>query len=376
MSVEISPPQIEAVTANDSPNAIDRVWERSRGAGNSAVLTTLVVLAALYTIHFARDLLLPITAAYFLKLVLTPLVRWLRRWGGVPEALGAALVLGVTLAAAGLTVYQLIGPANDWLARAPKILREASSELRAWKKPVENLSRAAEHVEAMTEVSAGNETRSVEVRGPRLTSLLFESTSDFVAAAVATLVLLYLLLASGDLFLRKAINILPRLEDKVAAVDLSRELERNVSSYLLIVSLINFGLGLVVGVCMHFLEMPNPYLWGMVVAVLNFVPYLGPLASVFILTLAAYVTFEDIGRALLISGVYFGVNAIESYFVTPAILGRRMSMNPVAIFIAMMFFGWAWGIYGLLLAVPILAMLKLLCEHVEPLQAVSELISA
>lgn len=105
-------------------------------------------------------------------------------------------------------------------------------------------------------------------------------------------------------------------------------------------------------------------------------PYLGALASLFILTLAAYVTFEDIGRALLISGVYFAVNAVESYFVTPAILGRRMSMNPVAIFIAMIFFGWAWGIYGLLLAVPILAMLKLLCEHVEPLHVVSELISA
>ena len=375
MSADISPPRNEAVTANESTSVIDRVRERSGRAGSSAAMTALVGLLVLYTIHFARDLLLPITAAYFLKLVLTPLVRWLRRWG-VPESIGAALVLGATLAAGGLSAYQLIGPANDWLARAPKILWQASAELRAWKKPVENLSRAADHVEAMAQVSAGNETRSVEVRGPRLTSLLFDSTSDFVAAAIATLVLLYLLLASGDLFLRKAITILPRLHDKVAAVDLSREMERNVSSYLVTVSLINLGLGLVVGVCMHFLEMPNPYLWGMVVAVLNFVPYLGPLASVFILTLAAYVTFEDIGRAFLISGVYFGVNAVESYFVTPAILGRRMSMNPVAIFIALMFFGWAWGIYGLLLAVPILAMLKVLCEHIEPLHAVSELISS
>jgi len=321
-----------------------------------------------------RELLLPITAAYLLKLVLTPPVRWLKT-RGVPEALGAALVLGASLAIVGLSAYQLIGPANDWRARAPKILAQASGELRAWKKPVENLSRAAQQVEAMAEVSA-DRTSSVEVRGPRLTSLLFESTSDFIAAAVATLILLYLLLASGDLFLRKAITILPRLEDKVAAIDLSRELERNISSYLLTVSLINLGLGLVVGVSMHLLEMPNPYLWGIMVAVLNFVPYLGPLASVIIFTLAAYVTFEDLGRALLVGGVYFAVNAVESYFVIPAILGRRMSMNPVAIFIAMMFFGWAWGIFGLLLAVPILAMLKLLCEHVEPLQSVSELISA
>ncbi len=374
MNVDTSSPRNEAVMANDSRNVTERAPKRSGWAGSSAATSALVGLAVLYTIYFARELLLPVTAAYFLKLVLTPPVRWLRR-RGVPEAVGAALVLGAALGVVGLGAYQFVGPANDWLARAPKILRQASGELRAWKKPVENLSLAAQQVEAMTEVSA-DKAPSVEMRGPRLTSLLFESTSDFIAAAVASLILLYLLLASGDLFLRKAITILPRLEDKVAAVDLSRELERNISSYLLTVSLINVGLGLVVGVSMHFLGMPSPYLWGIMVAVLNFVPYLGPLATVIILTLVAYVTFEDFGRAVLVGGVYFAVNAVESYFVTPAILGRRMRMNPVAIFIAMIFFGWAWGIYGLLLAVPILAMVKLLCEHVEPLQAVSELISA
>jgi predicted PurR-regulated permease PerM len=369
-------PKNDAGMAASAPNMIEATMRERPGWDRSTAATTaLVALATLYGVYFARELLLPITAAYFLKLVLTPLVRWLRR-RGVPEWLGAALVLGATVAAAGLSAYQLIEPANEWFARAPKILRQASAELRVWKKPVENLTRAAHQVEAMTEVSPGNGTPPVEVRGPSLASLLFESTSNFVATALATLVLLYLLLASGDLFLRKAITILPRLEDKVAAVDLSRELEQNISSYLLTVSLINLGLGVVVGVCMHWLEMPNPYLWGMMVAILNFVPYLGPLASIFILTLAAYVTFDDLGRALLVGGVYFGVNALESYFVTPAILGRRMSMNPVAIFIAMMFFGWAWGIYGLLLAVPILAMIKQLCEHVEPLNAVSELISA
>jgi len=223
MSVDISPPPNEAVMAKESPNVIDRVRMRSGWAGSSAAATALVGLAALYTIHFARDLLVPITAAYFLKLVLTPLVRRLRAWG-VPESLGAALVLGATLGAASLAAYQLLEPANEWIARAPKILRQASDELRAWKKPVQNLSRAADHVEAMTEVSPAEETPSVQLRGPRLTSLLFESTSEFIASAVAALVLLYLLLASGDLFLRKAITILPRLEDKVAAVDLSREL--------------------------------------------------------------------------------------------------------------------------------------------------------
>jgi predicted PurR-regulated permease PerM len=374
MSLQVEPPWREASTASDSPGGIGIEPKRSRWASSSAATTALLGLAALHTVYFARDLLLPVTAAYFLKLALTPLVRGLRR-GGVPEALGAALVLGATLGVVGLSAYQMIGPANDWIARAPQVLRQASRELRAWKKPVENLTRAADHVEEIAEVGGSGTTPSVEVRGPRLTSLLFESTSDFIAAAVATLVLLYLLLASGDLFQRKAVALLPRLEDKIAAVDLSREMERNVSRYLLTVTSINVGLGLAVGVSMHWLDMPNPYLWGMVAGVLNFVPYLGPLASVFILTLAAYVSFDDIAKALLVGGVYFGVNAVESYFVTPAILGRSMRMNSVAIFVAMILFGWAWGVYGLLLAVPILTMLKQLCERVRPLHAVGELIS-
>jgi predicted PurR-regulated permease PerM len=334
----------------------------------------LLVLATLHALYFARELLLPIAAAYFLKLVLTPLVRSLRR-GGIPEPLGATLVLGAAIAAGASSAYQLVEPANDWIARAPKILQQASAELGAWRKPVENLNRAAEQVEAMTETSTRARAQAVELRGPSLSSLLLQSTSNFLATVVATLVLLYLWLASGDLFTRKALILLPQVEER-AAHELSRELEHTVSNYFLLVSLINVGLGLVVGVAMHGLGMPNPYLWGMMAAILNFVPYVGALASLVILTLAAYVTFDDLGRASLVGGVYFVVNALESYLVTPAILGRRMSMNPVAIFIAMMAFGWAWGVYGLLLAVPILAGFKVLCERLPPLHAVAELISA
>jgi predicted PurR-regulated permease PerM len=340
-----------------------------------AAVTVLVVLAVLHTVYFAREFFLPIAAAYFLKLAFTPPVRALRRWG-IPEPFGATLVLSAILASAGLAALQLAGPANEWIARAPGILRQVSSELRVLRKPVENFTRAAEQVEAMTGVGPPDGTRAIEVRGPSLTNLLFQSTGNFLAMVVATVVLLYLMLAAGDLFLRKAIAMLPRLEDKVAAVDLSRELEHTISNYLLTVGLINMGLGFAVGFSMHWLGMPNPHLWGMMSAIFNFVPYVGALASFTVLFFAAYVTFDDVARALLVGGVFLGVNSIESYLVTPSIVGRRMSMNPVAIFIAMIFFGWAWGIYGLLLAVPILSMLRLACEHVDSLRPVAELIGA
>jgi predicted PurR-regulated permease PerM len=337
-------------------------------------LPALLALAILYTLYFARELFLPIIGAYFLKLVFTPPVRRLKTWH-IPEPLGAALVLGVALSAGAFAAYSLSGPANDWIARAPSILREARAELRALTKPVENVSRAAEQVEEMTAGSAPERTDAVTVRGPSLTSLLFDSTRYFVSTAIATLTLLYLLLAAGDLFLIKVITILPRLEDKVAAVELSRGLERSISQYLATVTLINVGLGVAVGLLMHWLGMPNAYLWGMMAGLFNFVPYIGALATFSILTLAAYVTFGNAAKALMVGLLFFAVNGIEGYFVTPNVLGRRMSMNPVAIFISLIVFGWAWGVYGLLLAVPILAATRLICERVRSLQPVGELIS-
>lgn len=372
---EVSPPSLDETDKN---RPYDRPIEANGSLGwtpGPAAVTMLVALAVLHTLYFARELFLPIAAAYFLKLAFSPPVRSLKRWG-IPEPFGAALVLSFLLAFTALAAHQLVGPANDWIARAPGILRQASSELRVIRKPVENLTRAAEQVEAMTEVAPRDGARAVEVRGPSLTSLLFQSTGNFLAMVIATVVLLYLMLAAGDLFLRKIITMLPRLEDKVSAVDLSRKLEQTISNYLLTVGIINVGLGLAVGFCMHRLGMPNPHLWGMMAAIFNFVPYVGAIASFTALFFAAYVTFGDIGHALLVGGVFLAVNSLESYLVTPAIVGRRMSMNPVAIFIAMIFFGWAWGIYGLLLAVPILSMLRLACEHVDSLRPVAELIAA
>lgn len=363
-------------------SAGDASRERARTGGSGfhardvqAVATIgLFVLGVGYTIFVARDFLLPVTAAFFLKLVLSPVVRKFRKLG-VPEPVGGAIVLVSTLIGVAWAVWSLSGPANDWLERAPTVLRDVEIQLRGLKESVQSVSRAAEQVERMADVDGRADT-AVAVRGPTLASLLFLSTRNFVAVAVATVVLLYLLLASGDLFLQKAITVVPRLEDKVRAVDMSRELELEISGYLRSVCMINVGLGAVIAFAMYLLDMPNPLLWGMMVALFNFVPYLGALASLVVLFLAAFVTFEDLSRALLVGGVFFTVNALEAYVITPTLLGRRMRINPVAIFVTMIFFGWAWGVYGLLLAVPMLTTFKLLCDHIPPMEPVGELLSA
>jgi predicted PurR-regulated permease PerM len=199
---------------------------------------------------------------------------------------------------------------------------------------------------------------------------------NLLATVGAVTILLYFLLASGDLFLLKLVRVLPRFEDKKIAVTIVHEVRHDVSHYLLTITLINIGLGVATGIAMFWLGMPNPLLWGVMAASFNFIPYLGAMASAIILTLVALLTFDELGRILLVPGVFLVLTSLEGGFVTPAIVGRRLTLNPVAIFVWLTFWGWLWGVPGMLLAVPMLAILKIVCDHVQPLNSVGEFLGA
>ena len=353
--------------AAETPLRIRDTWVSVASIG-------LFALAALYSIYFARDFVLPVTAAVLLKLVLSPAVRELKKWG-VPEGIGAGVMVLFALTFGFGVVYQLSGPAKQWVERAPSVLEVTENKLRDVKNSMANISRAAEQVEKIASVNGQPAPTPVALSGESLGSLVVQSTRSFLAMAVGTIVLLYLLLASGDLFVRRAITALRHRHDKARAYHLSRKLEETLSRYLLTISAINLGLGGVVAFAMYLLEMPNPVLWGAMVALFNFVPYLGALTSLTILTLAALVTFDDLGRVLMVAVSFFSLNLLEAYVVTPMLLGYRMRMNPVAIFISIMFFGWAWGVYGILVAVPLLVTFKLVCDHVESLTPVGQFLS-
>jgi predicted PurR-regulated permease PerM len=140
----------------------------------------------------------------------------------------------------------------------------------------------------------------------------------------------------------------------------------------LTITLINAGLGLAVGIAMSWLGMPNPVLWGVMTGCFNFIPYLGAVSSAIILTLVALLTFDGLDRALLVPSMFMGLTTLEGFFVTPMIVGHRLTLNPVAIFIWLTFWGWLWGVPGMLLAVPLLATLKIVCDHIRPLNPVGE----
>ncbi len=337
----------------------------------SVATTGLFVLAVFYTLYVARAFLLPMVVALLLSFLLAPGVRAMSRVG-VPTTVSAAVVLLSFLAVAAYGVYQLATPASAWLATAPETLRRVESKLRSMRKPVEQVTKAAEQVQQMATVAGPGKVEAVAIKSDTLTNTLFSETQGFFAGALVTLILLYFLLASGDLFLRKLVRGLPTLEDKKVAVDIARQIEDQISTYLVSVTLINAGLGVIVALAMYAIGMPNPVLWGAMVGLLNFVPYIGPFISLIVLGLVGVMTFDSLAWGLVPPGIYFCIDTVEANFITPSLLGRRLSLNPVVIFVAVTFWAWLWGIAGALLAVPMLAAFKILCDEIEPLGAIGE----
>jgi predicted PurR-regulated permease PerM len=339
-------------------------------------LTGLFILAAFYTLYFARSFLLPVVLALLLSLLLSPLVRGLRRLR-IPEPVGAGLVL---LALLGLLVgglYELSGPAYDWMQRAPNSLHRVETRLRQLKRPVLLFGRATEQVAKIADVTANPPARVPPVAvvapaGPSLGARLVGRTTEIVTDAAILFIFLYFLLASGDLFLRKLIKVLPSLEDKRRAVDIARQVENDISTYLSTVAMINLGLGVGVAIAMALIGLPNPLLWGAMATLTNFVPYLGAASCYVVLGMAGFLTFDDLPHALLPIGAFLCLNIVEAYFITPMVLGKRLTLNPVVLFLGLTFWGWLWGIPGAILGVPIMAVFKIFCDHIEPLAPIGE----
>jgi predicted PurR-regulated permease PerM len=339
-------------------------------AGLSA--TGLLILACFYTLYFARAFFMPVVLAVLLDFLLKPLVRGLHRMR-VPEALGAAVVLTGVLSCASYGLYALSGPAAAWLARAPQSVAQVERKLREIRRPVDKMSETAEKLAEMADSNAPG--TSVEVRTTGLRTRLLQGAQSFIVTSVAIIVLLYFLMASGDLFLRKLVRVLPTFRDKKRAVEIARETERHISTYLVTVTLVNAGLGVAVGTAVGLAGVPNPVLWGAMAGVLNFVPYLGATVGIGVLTVVSLLTFASPWRALLAPGLYLALQTIEGNFVTPVLLGRQFTLNPVMLFVCLAFWGFLWGIPGMLVAVPLLAIFKIICDHVEPLMPLGEFLA-
>jgi predicted PurR-regulated permease PerM len=362
---------VEIVT-DDKPTPADKTASKGEiqlpQDYRSFMLTGIFVLMTFYTMYVAREIMLPVFLALVLKLLLQPVMRVLSKLR-VPTVIASLLVMTAFIAGiAGITV--IVAPsAARWLAQAPYALPRLEEHLTVVKNAFEQVQEATQQVE---KIAQGPETEAtpVKVKGPGLADYLFSSTRALLTGFVMTMILLFFLLLAGDVFLRRLVEILPTWKDKKQAVDISNEVERNISAYLLTITMMNAAVGVATGIAVQLCGLPDPVLWGVVAFLLNYIPILGPLTGIVLFFLVGMLSFDSAWQAVLLAAIYLVIHLIEGEGVTPMILARRFTLNPVLVVGSLVFWHWMWGIPGAFLAVPMLAIAKIVCDRIGPLMAV------
>jgi predicted PurR-regulated permease PerM len=336
-----------------------------------ASITGLFLLALLHTLHVARALFLPITLALLLYLLLIPVVRSLTRLR-LPEPAGAGLVLLLFSVAVAAGLYSLADPAREWMDKIPSALETLDAKLRPVKQSVKQMTEAKTAVEQMAQgPAAGPAAQEVAVKTDWQVPVLGWTTAA-AAEIGAAVVLLYFLLCSGDFFTHKLLIVLPTEEDRRRVGDIIRGIERQLSRFLFNSLLQNAGAAALFALALWVIGMPNPALWGAATLLLQFIPYLGTIFVVGVVSLAALLTFQDLWWIAFPGLFYLALMWIKGMFVTPTFLGRRLALNPVAVLVSLLLWGWVWGIAGVFLAVPLFATLKIVCDHIPRLQSLGQ----
>ena len=358
---------------NEQQKEIPKIQPMRRPINVTALsVLGIFVLGLFYTLYFAREFLLPVTLAWILSLLLRPVVRALGKLK-IPQAIGAGIVMLALLAIFAVGVLLLSGPASSWVQKAPESFAKVEGKVRGMINSAEPITKAAQTVEHMA--SGADETPKVEIKKPGLLDSVWSQTKYVVVIVLEVFVLLYFFLAAGDLLALKLIQVLPRLKDKKKAVEIMRETEQGISSYLVSITLVNLFEGVAIGLGLALLGMPNPLLWGVLAFFANYIPYIGALIAGSIVTLVALVSFESVSHALIAPAIYFGVNFADN-FIAPHVMGRRLVLNPLVVFLAVMFWGWIWGIVGVILAVPVTMTLKIIADHSVALAPYAEFLTA
>ena len=368
MSTPTSP-----VPSDDAPPPVSTpVAARPRA---STALVVLAVLAVGYTLWAAQEVVLPVLLGVFFALIGNPIIRALSRLY-VPRFIAAVLVLAGGLAAAGALGAQLVQPAAEWFEEAPRQLLQLGEDLRDLTRPMHEANQAAENIaRAAGSVSIGEiEVVRTQVDDPYGD---LAKAPKLMATMLAVVLLTFFFMVFGESLQKNAIALLPTRQRQKLTVGILQSIEREISRYVFAISLINALVGLLFAGLLHWMlgvTLQEALLWGTIVAVLNFAPYVGPLIGILLMLVMGFVTWDEVGPSLLPSAIYLVLHTVEGQIITPIVLGRRMRLSPLVLVLALMLFGWLWGIVGLLLAVPLLVCVKLVLAKIEGLEGWARLL--
>ncbi len=331
----------------------------------------LLFIAAIFLLEHARPLLLPIAIAVVFTLVLAAPVRALRR-AGIHEYVGAGLVIAAVLGLIVLVAALIAAPAAAWWSRAPIIVHELVESLQRWRDALFPYATPAPLARAPATAVIGvdpfNERLAIE--GWTFTRLAIGETLSFAVSASATVILLYFLLASEQWLVARTTAAIRRPRTRALVLAGFRQAQRDVGLFISTMSLVNVALGIATGLALWLIGLPNPVLWGTTTAVLAFIPYLGPLLIAVLLLLAGSVTF---GTGLAMLGppaAFLALHGVEANFLSPMIMGHRLRLSPVFVFLSVMIWGWLWGVAGAFIAVPLLLGLRAVCKRSRRLRLV------
>jgi predicted PurR-regulated permease PerM len=328
-------------------------------------LFALGVLAALYV---ASSIILPVVLAFVLNLLLQPVVRLLGRVH-LPRAVGALLTVLLVVGALVGFVAALSVPAATWAARLPEGIPRLEAHLQVIKGPIQALQKVIQQAEQVADAPPSRGSIVSVRRDLGITGALFAGTRSVLDGLFTTVLVLYFLLVAGNIFLRRIVEILPTFSNKRQAVDISQQIQEDISAYLVTITAMNAAVGVTTALAMYLCGLGDPLLWGTTAFLLNYIPILGPFFGVCIFVLVGMLSFESLWWALLPPALYFGIHLVEGETLTPMLLARRFTLNPVLIILSLVFWFWMWGMLGAILAVPMLAILKIISDRLRPLKA-------
>lgn len=339
-------------------------------------LTVMCVIALGVTFWAAKDFLLPIAIALVFAVLLSPLCRLLERvW--IPRPLAAVLALAFAGMSAWVAFSLIAQPASHLIEDAPAMMNRAERHLRALQEPLKPLTDISREVEGMNIVEPQTPaSRTVVMQGPGLASAIVTSAQTIVAQTGLVFILCFFLLLTRSEFRIKVIAFQPTLRARVRAARVFRDVGRRVTGYMVMFSTINLCVGIATGLACWQLGLPEPLMWGGVAMLFNFIPFLGPALTMGLLGFAGLATFDTLLEASFPLLAFVTISFMEANFITPTIIGKRMMLNPLAIILVVGFWIWLWGPLGGVIALPLLIMFKVICDHTPPLRVVGALIGA
>jgi predicted PurR-regulated permease PerM len=364
--------------------------ERTHADTRSVSLLVLAVLAVFYTLYLAQDIILPIVLAIVLNLLLQPARRFLTGKLRLPAALASLLLILALFAVVSGLAAAVSLPASTWITRAPEALPKLQQKLGPLQGPIRYVQEGVQKIEKMMEPApapsqgeaqgqaGGEQTKTVTVRQSSglggLGLSLLNGTRAFLSKFFTIVVILFFLLWAGDTLLRSFVEIMPRFGEKRRVVEISSEIEANISGYLATITMMNALVGIANGLSTWACGLPDPLLWGTLAFLLNYIPILGPFAGVVVFFIVGVFTYDTIWWAFVPAGIYLLIHVIEGETVTPMLLASRFTLNPVLVILSLFVWDWMWGVIGALLAVPLLAITKIVCDHIPRLTPLGHMI--